>query len=226
MPKRALSEKRPILLASIAAALAFYYLRFEPIPEMYLIPLKGAAVGLLALYAYWRHPGADARLVAWVMGFGAAGDMALLIDTEIAAWLFFGGFLFAIGLYLRHRRAVLAQSQKAVCIALLVITPLVCWLLPVDRASSSSFALYGLTLGGMAAAAWASDFPRYRVGAGAVLVLLSHLLIIAGMGPLATSTATEIFVWPIYYLGQFLICTGVIQSMRKREPQLRVVRPH
>ena len=44
MPRRALAEKRPLLLASIAAALAFYYLRWGPWPELYLIPLKGAAV--------------------------------------------------------------------------------------------------------------------------------------------------------------------------------------
>ena len=49
MPRRALAEKRPLLLASIAVALAFYALRWGPWPELYLIPLKGSAVGLLAL---------------------------------------------------------------------------------------------------------------------------------------------------------------------------------
>ena len=48
MPRRALAEKRPLVLASIAAALAFYYLRVSPWPEFYLIPLKGSAVALLA----------------------------------------------------------------------------------------------------------------------------------------------------------------------------------
>ena len=61
MPKRALAEKRPILLASLAASLAFFALRQSPlVPEMFLIPLKGAAVGLLALYAAWRGTGRDA----------------------------------------------------------------------------------------------------------------------------------------------------------------------
>ena len=42
---KALAEKRPFLLASIVAALAFYYLRSGPWPEAWFIPLKGAAVG-------------------------------------------------------------------------------------------------------------------------------------------------------------------------------------
>ena len=60
MPRRALAEKRPLLLASMAAALAFYYLRWGPWPELYLIPLKGAAVGLLAVYLWLRHGSPDA----------------------------------------------------------------------------------------------------------------------------------------------------------------------
>ncbi|RKF23521.1 lysoplasmalogenase [Altericroceibacterium spongiae] len=223
MPKRALYEKRPWLLASIAVALAFYYLRAGPMPELYLLPLKGAAVGLLAIYAFMRHSSADARLLVWVMAFGALGDMVLMIDMEVAGWLFFGGHLLAMALYLRHRPAHLTRSRKIVAVALLLVTPLMCWLLPADRGVASSFGLYGLAMGGMAAAAWASDFPRYRVGAGAVLFVISHCLWIAGMGPLSGSMAQDIFVWPVYYLGQFLICTGVIQTLRKRRPELRVV---
>jgi hypothetical protein len=29
--------------------------------------------------------------------------------------------------------------------------------------------------------------------------------------------------WPIYYLGQLLIATGIVQTLRKRDPELRVV---
>ena len=60
MPRRALIEKRPWLVGSIAAAVAFYALRVSTVPELYLIPVKGAACALLALYALF-HGGREGR---------------------------------------------------------------------------------------------------------------------------------------------------------------------
>jgi uncharacterized membrane protein YhhN len=76
--------------------------------------------------------------------------------------------------------------------------------------------LYGLALGGMAACAWMSAFPRYRVGVGAALFLASNLLLIADMGPLTGAALPDALVWPLYYGGQFLITVGVVQTLRKR----------
>ena len=98
MSRRALAEKRPLLLASIVVALAFYYLRWQPWPELYLIPLKGAAVGLLAIYLWLRHSSPDARLMAWAFGAAALGDMsnrdrphdrraAVLRSTTCSRWV-------------------------------------------------------------------------------------------------------------------------------------------
>ena len=225
MPKRALAEKRPLLLASIAAALAFYYLRWGPWPELYLIPLKGAAVGLLAVYLWLRHGSPDARLMAWAFGAAALGDMALEIETDrlIGGLLFFAYHVMAMGVYLRNRRPELTPSQKAAVAAMLVLTPAIAWLLPADRAQAANTALYALALGAMAASAWASVFPRYRVGAGAALFLLSDLLLFAEMGPLQGHIVPQVMVWPVYYLGQLLIAVGVAQTLRKRDPELRIV---
>ena len=91
MSRRALIDKRPILLASMAAALAFWVLRLSPIvPEMWLIPLKGAGVGLLALYAFVRCRDADARILGSMFVLAALGDMAIEIDRMVGAILFFG----------------------------------------------------------------------------------------------------------------------------------------
>jgi len=108
-------------------------------------------------------------------------------------------------------------------VALLLLTPVIAYVLPANRTIASSIGFYGLALGGMAASAWASAFPRYRVGAGAALFVASDLLVFAALGPLAQSRLPHVFVWPLYYLGQFLICTGVLQTLRKRDPELRVV---
>lgn len=225
MSRRALAEKRPLLLASVAAALAFYYLRWGPWPELYLIPLKGAAVGLLAVYLWVRHSGPDARLMAWAFGAASLGDMALEIafDRTIGGLLFFAYHVMAMGVYLRNRRPSLTPSQKGAVVAMLLLTPIIAWIMPDDRAQAPNLALYALALGAMAASAWASVFPRYRVGAGAVLFLFSDLLVFAELGPLQGSVVPQIMVWPIYYLGQFLIATGIAQTLRKRDPELRIV---
>lgn len=223
MPRRALAEKRPLLLASIVAALAFYYLRWQPWPELYLMPIKGAACALLALYLWQRHSSPDARLTAWAFGAASLGDMAIMFDFAIGGLLFFVYHVFAMGVYLRNRRTVLTSTQKVAAVAMLLLTPVIAWLLPADRAQASNLALYALALGAMAASAWVSVFPRYRVGTGAVLFLLSDLLLFAQTGPLEGSVVPQILVWPVYYLGQFLIATGVAQSLRKRDPELRIV---
>lgn len=223
MSRRALAEKRPLVLASIAAALAYYYLRWQPWPELYLMPVKGAAAGLLAVYLWLRHSSPDARLMAWAFGAAALGDMAIMFDFQIGGLLFFAYHVMALGVYLRNRRPGLAPSQKGAVAALLLLTPLIAWLMPADRGQALNLALYALALGAMAAGAWGSVFPRYRVGAGAVLFLLSDLLLFAGMGPLQDSVVPQVLVWPIYYLGQLLIATGVAQALRKRDPELKLV---
>ena len=225
MARRALAEKRPLLLASIAAALAFYYLRWGTLPELYLIPVKGAAVGLLAIYLWLRHSSPDARLLAWAFGAAALGDMVVEVETDrlIGGLLFFAYHVMAMGVYLRNRRPQLSPSQKGAVVAMLLLTPLLGWLLPANRGEALNVALYGLALGAMAASAWASVFPRYRVGAGAVLFLVADLLLFAEMGPLQGHIVPQILVWPIYYLGQLLIATGVAQTLRKRDPELKLV---
>ena len=196
MSKRALAEKRPLVFASIAAALAFYYLRAGPWPEAYLIPLKGSAVALLAVYLWLRHSSPDARLMSWAFGAASLGDMAIEVDRMIGGLLFFLYHVLALGVYLRNRRKILSASQKWAAAAMLVLTPLIAWLMPTDRAQAPNTALYALALGAMAAGAWASVFPRYRVGSGAALFLLSDLLLFAETGPLQGSIFPQILAWP------------------------------
>ena len=223
MPRRALAQKRPLLALSILAALAFYYLRASELPELWLIPLKGSAVALLALYAFLRHGSPDARLLGWALGAAALGDMGMEVDFQIGGLLFFLFHVLAMGVFLNHRRGPLKGADSWIAGMLVVVTPLIAWLLPYDRAAAWQVALYGLALGGMAASAWASTFPRAHVGAGAILFVVSDLLIFAEMGPLSGSAVPEYLVWPIYYLGVLLIATGVLVSLHKRDPQLRVV---
>lgn len=212
MPRRALVEKRPYLLASIAAAVAFYLLDGGALGELYVALIKGAAVGLLAVYAWHRSPSRDVHLIAAVMAVAAVADMVIeFYETEGGA-LFFVSHVLALTLYLQphNRRAVPTVTQKAAAVALLLLTPLAAFLLSGEGA----VALYALSLGAMAAAAWTSRFSRYHLGIGALLFVASDLLIFARMGGALVPVA-DWLVWPTYYVGQFLICTGVVQTLRR-----------
>src|SRR5690606_1861157 len=199
----------------MAVALAYYVLRQSPmVPEMWLIPLKGGAVGLLALYAFVRFRESDARMLGSMFVLAALGDMAIEWDFMAGAILFFGYHMVAIALYLRHPREAASASQKGAAVAMLLLTPAIFWLLPAERGDAWPTALYGLALGGMAACAWLSAFSRYRVGVGAVLFLVSDLLIVAGMGPLMGEPLHQWLIWPLYYVGQLLIALGVAQRLQ------------
>lgn len=216
MPKRALIEKRPWLLASLIAGISFWFVRDAGLPGIQLMAWKGAGVALLAVYALLRHRGPDANAIALVMAFGALGDVLIEVQLEWGAIAFLLGHLVAIWLYWRHRRTSLTGSQKLAALALLLLTPIVAFLLPSDRSAAPLVAVYALGLGAMAAAAWTSSFSRYQVGIGAVLFVISDLLIFSRMGPLATSAIPGLLIWPLYYFGQFLICTGVVGELRRR----------
>ncbi len=216
MPKRALVEKRPWLLASLVTAIAYYVAKDGPTPGLYLMALKGLPVALLAVWALLRHAGNDTRTLAGVMALGAIGDMLMEIEQSWGAMSFLLGHFVALILYLRHPRAETSASQKALAGAVLIAVPLLGFLLPHDRAMALPTMAYAAALAGMAAAAWMSSFPRYRVGIGAMLFVASDLLIFAEMGALAGSVLPGLLIWPLYYCGQFMICTGVVGSLRLR----------
>lgn len=211
MARRALVDSRPWLLASLVAAVAFYLLRDSALGGFYLALVKGAACAALATYALRRSRSREGVLIAAVMGISALADMAIEFSFTAGGALFFVAHVVAITLYLRFPRLKPTTSQKLAGVALLVMTPLLAWLLTQDWPPT----LYAVSLGGMAASAWLSLFPRYRVGAGAVMFVASDMLIFSGMGPVDLGELPHYAIWPLYYFGQFLICTGVIQTLRR-----------
>ena len=210
-------DPRVWLVASAIAGVSFWLVRDAALAPPMKIAWKGAGVALLAMFALASGRSADHRSIAGVMALGALGDVLIEIELAWGALAFFAGHVLAITLYLRHRRESLSPSQRLAAAGLLLLTPAIAWLLPADRAQAPGIAIYALSLGGMACAAWASSFPRYRVGIGAVLFVASDLLIFARMGPLATSALPGLLIWPLYYLGQLLICLGVIDTLRAKE---------
>ena len=219
MAKRALIEQRPWLLASVAAATAYYFLRNNPIGEgVWGIALKGAGVALLAVYVllrvpHGRHRG-DGFLLVGVLALGACGDVAIELDLIAGALFFSAAHVVAVVLYLRNRHQRPSPAQKLIGLALLIGAPLVSFILSEEV----QVAVYGGFLGAMVGAAWMSHYPRYRVGTGAVLFVLSDWLIFARMGPIDLEPANTILIWPLYYAAQIMIATGIIQCLRGEQP--------
>ena len=205
--------ERPIVALSIAAGLLYPLVWAFPLAPAAAIVAKGLAVGLLALAAALRARGSDGWLLAAVMTLGAAGDVLLEIDFATGASAFALGHLAAIVLYLRNRRLADGLPDRAVA----ALVPAAVTFLPLiilrERPEAIAFALYGLVLGAMAAAAWMSRFPR-RVAAGAFLFVASDMLIAVRLAEGVVWLGLA--VWWLYYAGQLLIFLGVRQGLDRR----------
>lgn len=207
---------KALIAASVLAAFAFYLLRSADQLPLALIILKGTGVGMLALLALLYGPGRSGAMLAGVMALGTLGDVLIEFDVIAGAAAFLIGHMLALTLYLMHRRDRLTISQMTLTLVILVTVPFAGWSLPADRAMAPITLVYALALGLMAAAAWTSRFSRYSVGFGAVLFVLSDLLIFAEGGPLTDSALPHLLIWPLYYSGQLLICLGVLKVLQRK----------
>ena len=205
------------LVASVITGVTYVAAWDQGLPQAVELAWKGLGVSLLAVYAALNARSLDGWLLLGVMAFGALGDVLLgAAGLTVGALAFLAGHLVAIGLYLRNRRKALTPSQVALAVLLVPATVIIAFLLPADRAGAPGVALYSLGLALMAATAWSSRFPRYRVGIGAMMFLASDLLIFARTGPLPNDFAVGLAVWGLYYFGQLLICVGVVRGLSSR----------
>ncbi len=182
------------------------------------IAWKGSGVALLALWCRMQARHVDGWLIAAVMAFGALGDV--LLETSgltVGALTFVAGHVLAIILYLRNRRPRMTSSQRLLAVLVVPLSVVIAAMLvaPKDRLS---IAVYTLFVSSMASSAWASRFPRYRTGIGAMMFLASDLLIFARMGSLAVALP-GVLIWPLYFGGQALIAWGVVRTLAANDPR-------
>ena len=218
MPKRALIEHRPYLLLSLLFGVSYFFVQDDQVGGAWLMLWKGAGVFFLALYAAHRGRGRDGALIALVMAFGALADVILEISLLAGGALFAIGHLIAIGLYMVNRRSDTTASQKLTALSLLILTPAIAGVMTFPQENWEVATVYSLVVAAMAAAAWTSRFSRYRVGLGAVLFVISDLLIFARESGQIPDEFASWLIWPLYFAAQFLIVTGVIQAIWKGKP--------
>ncbi len=204
------------LIGSIVGGVSYIASWGLQLPAPLELAWKGTGVGLLAVFAALKARDRDGWLLTAVMTLGVLGDMLLGVQFIVGAVAFLIGHVVAVGLYLTNRRPALSFSQRALALLLVPAAVFIAFLLPADRAAAPGVAFYTLGLSLMAATAWTSRFPRFTVGIGALLFLISDLVIFAKMGPLPDSFLSGLAVWVPYYGGQLLICVGVARALAKR----------
>lgn len=215
---RDLAHKRPWLFASLFFGLTFPLSWQLGLPDYLSIVWKMGGVALLIGYALRKHRMGEFLLVAGVMAFWALGDGLLELDMIWGAIAFAIGHVIAIYLFLCHQRVHPVLSQKLLAIAVFVLAPVIAYFLPADRAVGIQGAVYTLFVAAMAATAWNSNFPRYRVGMGAMAFVASDLLIFAEMGSLSGAAWIDLAIWVLYYGGVLMIAVGVVTTLVKRGP--------
>jgi uncharacterized membrane protein YhhN len=217
VPQSGLSAtSRALVALSIIFGLSYVPIQGFPWSHDLTTAWKGAGVGLLAIAAVIEAGGRDGRLLALVLALGALGDILLeAVGLTVGAIAFIAAHGVAIMLYLANRRPAMTGSQTMLVLLVVPLGAFIAWSLPADRAQAPGIALYAVFVTAMAAAAWASRFPRLRTGLGAMMFLLSDLLIFARMGSLQGTIWVSPAIWLLYYFGQLLIFLGVTRSLRR-----------
>ena len=206
---------RLLLIAAIVAGVSYVGSWFLDLPPAGSVIWKGAGVALLAVFAASQARGLDGVLLAVVLMFGALGDV--LLETHglvVGALAFLAGHLIAIVLYVRNRDPGLGARHLALGLTIIPVVTVIAFLLPPDRAGAGLIALYAMGLAAMAAAAWISRFPRLLVAAGALMFVVSDLLIFARTGrPALDVFPMALAVWGLYFTGQTLIAVGATRTL-------------
>ncbi len=211
-----MAHKRPWLLLSLAIGLSYPLVSSLQWPEFAVLIWKMAALACLIPFALRRHHSGEFAILAVILALYSLGDGLIEFSLTLGGIAFAIGHIVAIYLYSRHRRIKPIFSQKLFAACLFTLTPVIGYMLPSDRGSAVNIAVYCLLLGGMASMAWSSNFPRYRVGIGAVLFVISDLILFARQDALADWQPAQYMVWYSYYLGVFAIAVGIVQTLIKR----------
>lgn len=206
MPKRALMNKRPYLLGSLALALLVWMAPPQALPGLFGLLAQVGAIALLGVYAWHWSDAQPARLVAAAAMLSAATMLLWTLSAQIAQLLFLAGLFCALGLFLQERRPVLSEFDKGIATVLTIGPAALAMIF-----AGFEPAIAALLMGGVAAAAWASQFPRWRVLPGALMLVIAYLLPFVLPVTIETARTFAMIHWPLVFVGHFLIATGVVQ---------------
>ncbi|ALJ12721.1 lysoplasmalogenase family protein [Sphingopyxis macrogoltabida] len=207
---------RWLWLLALVGGISFFVAVFLRLDGPAIWVWKTTGVAFLSAWAAANARNRDGWMIAAALGFGALGDFLLdAVGMMPGAAAFAVGHLIAITLYLGNRRTPMTGSQKLLATTVVPLALVIAWGLAKNAEAGLMGAAVGYTaiVAAMAATAWASRFPRYRTGIGAMLFLASDLFIFAGEGGALSKDITLWLVWPLYFAGQALIAWGVVSTL-------------
>ncbi len=218
MGEQGWDRARWLWIAALVGGVSFFVTVLQRWDGPAIWAWKTSGVALLALWAAANARNRGGWMIAAALAFGALGDWLLdAIGLMQGAVAFAIGHGIAITLYLGNRRRAMSASQKLLVLAVVPLALVAAWGLTKHGEPGETAAAVGYTaiVALMAATAWASRFPRYRTGIGAMIFLASDLFIFAGEGGALSRDVTIWFVWPLYFAGQALIAWGVVETLAR-----------
>lgn len=215
------SMTRFALISAIALALAYVVAGMNmDWPERSVI--KFLPIVILAILSWMYAPGELRRPLALAFVFSAMGDWTLSAPYDHSFLMgmaaFFAAQLAFIWTYLRRARPLSEldlQRWLAIGLIAIFVATMAAIILPRTGSLAVPVAVYYLAVSLMAITAFIVRVPRWT-RLGALLFLLSDSLIGADKF-LAPIEHRHLLIMGSYYLGQFLIFTGLVQMHLQRQ---------
>ncbi len=208
---------RLVLLAALIGGTSYVWSWSQGLDDLTSTIWKGSGVGLLALYAGLKARNLQGWAITAIMALGALGDVLLeAAGLIIGAIAFLAGHLVAIWLYGRNQRPDLNPVKRILAFAVVPLTVGTAYVLSAGQGAGLGIPFYALGLSIMAAFALMSRFSPPWVGLGALMFVVSDLLIFARSGPLTGQAWVGLAVWGLYFGGQVLICLGVTRTLESQ----------
>ena len=202
-----------VFIAAVIAGSSYLFVSNSDEMTLGLVTWKALGVWLLAIFAFLAIRPPEGSTLAAIMAFCALGDVLVERDLRWGAIAFGFAHILAIAFYLGQRRKEVSASQQRLGTVLPIAVPIITWFLTKDIGAT----VYAILLGFMASMAWTSRFPRYWTGLGAVLFVLSDLLIFAEEGVFGPSPLITYLIWAFYFGGQAMIVYGIVTTMAADE---------
>ena len=212
------------LLAAVSYGVGFYpsgmmAASLSAYPMAALV--KTAAIGFLTLFALMNAKRGDIIFLVFALAAGAAGDFLITGTTNIslmnAIFAFGIGHIFYIFLFMFNFCRVKELSLMRLKLTALLWAGAgfgVFYLWPQLVNQPLALLVYMGLLLVMASMALLSRYPIFLTGLGGVLFLVSDVFLGLGL-ILQIDLWTTHLVWPLYYVGQFMLCMGIILSPAK-----------
>ncbi|TNE61713.1 MAG: lysoplasmalogenase [Alphaproteobacteria bacterium] len=210
-----------LILLSFLVAVA-YGAHVYPADAILKAVMKGAAVGLLALFVLMNIRSVNHFLLFLALAASVAGDVLLALPIEqafVKGLLAFGGaHVVFLLLYMRNRLPGREMTRPRINAATLVwvATGIAYFLMWPHLGALLWYVVgYSALLALMATSAILSIYPPRLVGLGAILFLVSDALLGARQF-LDVPAVFGYLVWASYYLAQLLMTLGVMLAEDRR----------